>query len=130
MIPVLGWAKRPINQVDHVPPRSSTAMSTENTEIANIILQQLGGRRFVAMTGSKNFIAGDHRLTFSIVHGRDGINACEIKLDPSDTYMVRFYRVGDRRTGYKHTDKSVHTDIYAEDLQELFTRQTGLYTHL
>jgi hypothetical protein len=43
---------------------------------------------------------------------------------------VRFFRVGDRRTAYRVTDKSVHEDIYADMLQELFTRQTGLYTHL
>ncbi len=104
-------------------------MATDMT-VAKTILEQLGGNRFVAMTGSRNFVGDTNSLSFRVVHAKDGINACQIKLDPSDTYTVRFYRVGDRRTGYKHTDKSVHEDIYFDQLQELFTRVTGLYTHL
>jgi hypothetical protein len=104
-------------------------MST-NMTVAKTILEQLGGGRFVAMTGCKNFVGTENALTFKIPRAKDGINACEIKLEPSDTYKVRFFRVGDRRTGYKHTDKSVHEDIYCDSLQDLFTRVTGLYTSL
>jgi hypothetical protein len=98
--------------------------------VANTILEQLGGRRFIMFTGAKNLVGSDNSLSFRLPKAKDGINAVEIRLEPSDTYRVRFYRVGDRRTGYKHTDKSVHDDIYCDQLVELFERQTGLYTHL
>jgi len=104
-----------------------------NVDVAKTILEQLGGGRFIAMTGAKNLIAGageDRSLTFRLPKSKDGINAVKITLDPSDTYTVRFFRIGDRRTAYAQTDKSVHEDIYADMLQELFTRVTGLYTHL
>jgi len=104
-------------------------MSTD-LSVAKTILEQLGGNRFIVMTGCKNFVGSETALTFRIPRAKDGINACEIKLEPSDTYTVRFYRVGDRRTGYKHTDKSVHEDIYNDSLVELFERVTGLFTHL
>jgi hypothetical protein len=109
-------------------PRPSTTMS--NLDVAKIILEQLGGGRFIAMTGARNFVGDATSLTFRLPKAKDGINAVKITLDPSDTYTVRFFRVGDRRTNYAITDKSVHEDIYADSLQELFTRKTGLYTHL
>jgi len=109
-------------------PRPSTTMS--NIDVAKTILSQLGGGRFIAMTGAKNLIGDATSLTFRLPKAKDGINAVKITLDPSDTYTVRFFRVGDRRTAYAQTDKSVHADIYADTLQELFTRITGLYTHL
>ncbi len=104
-------------------------MSTDMT-VANTILEQLGGRRFVVMTGCRDFVGSENALKFRIPKAKDGINCCEIKLEPSDTYTVRFVRVGDRRTGYRVTEKSVHEDIYNDSLVELFERVTGLYTHL
>lgn len=104
-------------------------MPTDLT-VANTILEQLGGNRFRVFTGCKNFVGSENALTFQIPRAKDGINACEIKLEPSDTYTVRFYRVGDRRTGYKHTDKSVHENVYCDSLVTLFESVTGLATHL
>jgi hypothetical protein len=39
-----------------------------NKEVANIILQQLGGRKFIAMTGAKNFGCDNNMLGFSLPH--------------------------------------------------------------
>lgn len=99
-----------------------------NLDVANTILQQLGGGRFRVMTGAKHFIGDATSLTFQIPRS-NGINAVEIKLDPSDTYRVRFFKVGNKRTAYRHTDVSVHEGVYADQLQSLFTAATGLYTH-
>lgn len=98
--------------------------------VAETILEQLGGRRFIVMTGCRDFVGSENALKFRIPRAKDGINGCEIKLEPSDTYTVRFYRVGDRRTGFRVTEKSVHHDVYCDSLVELFERKTGLYTHL
>jgi hypothetical protein len=103
---------------------------TSNTQIATTILEQLGGRRFVMMTGAKNLIAHPNALSFKLPGGggfaKDGINYVKITLDPSDTYTVEFSRVRGR------TVKTLHTvsDIYAENLRDVFTRATGLQTSL
>ena len=108
--------------------RPSTGMS--NLDVAKTILEQLGGGRFIAMTGARDFLGDANSLKFRLPKAKDGINCVQITLEPSDTYTVKFMRIGDRRTMYRVTEKSVHEDIYFDQLQELFTRQTGLYTHL
>jgi hypothetical protein len=97
-----------------------------NLAIARTILQQLGGRRFIAMTGARNICASsDGALTFRIPKS-NGINYVSITLDPSDTYTVLFGYIG--RT--MMTAVATMSNVYAEDLQALFTEHTGLDTHL
>lgn len=98
---------------------------------AQIILQQLGGRRFQAMTGASNFIAlSDGSLSFRLPSTphfvKDGINAVKISLNEMDLYDLEFYRV----RGTKHAVKHIISDIYAEELQGAFTFATGLDTYL
>lgn len=96
--------------------------------IAQTILEQLGGRRFVSMTGAKNFGDTGNGLAFQIPASltKNRINAVKIELDPSDTYIVKFLRIG--RADLKVV--SQHSMIYCDQLEDLFERETGLYTHL
>lgn len=98
--------------------------------VAKTILEQLGGRRFMAMTGAKNFMGSESALDFRLPAKsgfvKNGINHVRVVLTPMDTYVVIFNRIRD----FKVTEVSKHEDIYAEDLQELFLRETGLDTHL
>lgn len=98
--------------------------------VATTILEQLGGNRFRVMTGARDFLGSEDSLQFKLPRAKDGINCVQIKLEPSDTYTMKFVRVGDRRTGYKVTEKAVCEDVYCDQLQELFTKYTGLYTSL
>ena len=102
----------------------------EQIATANTIIQQLGGRKFIAMTGAKDMMALDSGLRFRLPGGggftKNGINMVRIALDPSDTYSVAFLRV----RGQTVKTISEHTDIYADGLQELFTQETGLDTSL
>ena len=93
--------------------------------IANEILKQLGGNRFITMTGAKNLIDAGEGLRFAIPNS-NGINRVEITLEPGDTYRVTFTKLN-ARLG---TIRIVHTvgNVYCDQLQELFTNQTGLYT--
>lgn len=97
-------------------------------QIAKTILEQLGGRRFVAMTGAKNFLGGERTLSFRLpsYFARSGINAIRITLQPSDTYTVEFSRV----RGVKFVPVSTHEGIYCDALPALFTAETGLLTTL
>lgn len=115
--------------LDNATKRVYTEAMTDMT-VANTILQQLGGGRFLTMTGAKNLIGDRNRLIFMVPKGRskDGkaVNKVVITLDPSDTYTVQTFYI---RSG-NATPVGSESDIYADQLQASFTRLTGLYTHL
>jgi hypothetical protein len=107
----------------------------EKMAIANTILQQLGGRKFVVMTGANNCIAYGDGLSFRIpgTMTKNHINYVKVLLDPSDTYTVKFQKIRmTRRGSFESQIKTIseHTGIYADMLQGLFTAETGLDTHL
>lgn len=93
--------------------------------VANTILAQLGGNRFLAMTGAKSLAGGQNSLSFRIPQAR-GIRAVVVTLDPSDTYTVKFYGMKKFDVQLKHEQSMV----YCDQLQPLFTRITGLETSL
>ena len=93
------------------------------------ILQQLGGRRFVAMTGAKNFgTTGERTLTFRLPANvaRSNINHVAIRLTPADLYEVTFSNL----RGMTFTIVQCYDNVYATGLRDLFTLATGLDTHL
>lgn len=95
--------------------------------VARTILEQLGGRRFIAMTGARCFVGARDSLQFRIGAGaRDGINSIRVVLDPTDTYTVEAYRV----RGVDFELIAAESGVYADTLQETFTRLTGFDTHL
>jgi hypothetical protein len=97
-------------------------------DVPKIILEQLGGRRFIAMTGAKHFVGSADTLRFQLPCGTTTNKATHVAITLTwrDTYTVAFLKV------HKLTCTTLDTreDIYAENLQEVFTRATGLYTHL
>lgn len=106
-------------------------------EVAETIREQLGGGRFVVMTGAKHFLAIDNGLRFTIPRNMSKANRVEIVLNDNDLYDIRFiyYRAGriDIRTGKTISDKreiiKAYDDVFCDQLQELFTSVTGMYTH-
>lgn len=97
---------------------------------AATILCQLGGNKFVAMTGAKNFVYDDKSLRFALPArtANKGINRVCVELMPSDTYKVSFYKV--KNHGLDTTAVEGLEGVYSDSLQEVFTRVTGLYTSL
>lgn len=100
--------------------------------IADIILEQLGGRRFVVMTGARHIMSDGPALVFQLPRrmAKDGINAVKIALDPSDTYTMKFSKIADARGGYKATPVREVNGVYADQLREIFESATGLATSL
>lgn len=100
--------------------------------VAETILQQLGGNRFCAMPGAKNFVGGDDRLQFAIPLRRDfygrSINRVTIVLDPSDIYIVKtgLYE----RSKFEYRDVACTFPVYVDALRAVFTAMTGLETSL
>ena len=100
-------------------------------QVANTILVQLGGRRFIAMTGARDFSGGDNFITFSLPAGfaKDGINKIRITLDWTDTYIFEALNVYPGPELKFDTIKKMDY-VYADDLEDIFTSVTGLDTHL
>ena len=106
-----------------------TLTNEEHKAGASEILAQLGGRQFIAMTGAK-FISYDSTLPGANLslrfQGSKIANHITINLNGSDTYDVKFFKIG--KKDFKVV--SEFNGIYNEDLRSLFTRVTGLLTSL
>lgn len=97
---------------------------------AHTVLQQLGGNKFCAMTGAKDFIAGINELRFNLPRGAAKNKATKviIKLNANDLYDVTFCKWNSRKLDVEFISQS--DDIDADSLQSVFTRHTGLETRL
>jgi hypothetical protein len=96
--------------------------------VATTILEQLGGGKFRVMTGAKHFVEDGDKLIFMLPShfAKNGINKVVVRLMPSDTYEMEFWKI--RGTQFKLISQV--KDIYNDQLQEIFTKHTGLDTHL
>lgn len=107
-------------------------------KVADIILEQLGGNKFLAMTGAKNLLADGNTLRMTLPKNRSKANRLYITLDPDDTYTMRFFRFTAGRLNMKTfawiEDKTMEvketSGVYADMLQDIFTSVTGMATHL
>ena len=103
-------------------------MNTDQT-VARTIWAQLGGSAFNAMTGSTDFVGSENFLQFTM-RGRlkNKANKCRITLNDNDLYDITFFRYNRKLFDCPIVDSA--SDIYAEDLQDVFTNHTGLYIRL
>lgn len=92
--------------------------------VAAVILEQLGGKRFLVMTGARHLLAHPSALSFRLPSNfaRDGINHIHIELTALDLYDVTFARY----RGIDLTHQVRVTDIDCEQLRSIFTETTGL----
>jgi hypothetical protein len=105
----------------------------DRLQVANTILQQLGGRRFTVMTGAHSFSGGPNSLTFKIPRNNARrIAAVRITLTPADLYDIEFlaFRGSFRAGNYRVETVATCSGVYCEDLRSLFTSETGLATSL
>ena len=109
-----------------------------NKEIATTILEQLGGRKFVVMTGSSQFIAFDNGLTMKLTKNISKANRMTVTLNEMDLYDIKFEKVVAPRMNKKDYTFSTGStkmiaefkDVYADQLRDIFTETTGMYCTL
>jgi hypothetical protein len=89
-------------------------------------LKQLGGNKFIAMTGAKNFAVGPKGMGFKIGRNSKSINYIRIDLKSNDLYDMEFIRL--RKSQIKVVKRV--TGVYNDQLQKMFTKYTGMYTSL
>lgn len=103
-------------------------------EIARTILEQLGGNRFIAMTGSKDFISDGNTLRMTLRKNKSPANRLYITLTWDDLYEMRFFHYTPGGLNIKTlewkeekiVEVKTYTDVFFDMLQELFTEVTGM----
>lgn len=100
------------------------------TTVADIIIDQLGGWKFLGMVNVKHYTATDNSLILCFT-GSPKATHCTITLDADDTYHVTFNRTTIHRNG-THEFAQVFSErgVYCDQLQTIFSDVTGLATHL
>lgn len=101
------------------------------THFSTVLLQQLGGSRFKAMTGARDFVYDDEArtLTFRVMRNERKVTHVRITVEPSDTYRVEFLRVV-TRGGYRVDTLRDDAGVFVDSLRHVFERGTGLYVSL
>ena len=98
-------------------------MPTDMT-VSKTILAQLGGNKFLAMTGANMLTGSDDALSGRIPQGlaSNKANGFRVTLNSKDLYDIRFYRI----RGLKLTELEGAEDIDVDNLVSVFSRLSGL----
>ncbi len=107
----------------------------DKVHVAKVILSQLGGNKFIAMTGCKNLVAlntDDYPfggLRLGLAKNKTAANILTITLNGMDTYDMTFTSV---RLGKQLSVKVVKelNGVYDDMLTDIFKEVTGLDTHM
>lgn len=97
-----------------------------SSQVAQTILDQLGGQRFSTMTGAKNYVGSDNSLMFMIGRNQSKANKVRVTLNADDLYDVEFFSI----RGVNVTKKAERSNVFADQLRDVFTSVTGMYTSL
>ncbi len=101
---------------------------SNSQEVAKIILEQLGGHTFIAMTGAYNFLSsndGRGALSFRF-KGCRVANHLKITLTAMDDYTLEFTKI--RGMDFKKVGGI--EGVYCDTLAKTFRSFTGLETRL
>ena len=110
---------RILNQLAVSAPPTHKPLKTTDM-IAKTILQQIGGKRFSTMTGSRDFIDMGNGLRMSLARNKTSANRLDIIYDAgTDLYNMRFYR----RTFSKKTFECRTKDIAVHERSEEHTSE-------
>jgi hypothetical protein len=95
--------------------------------IAKTIIQQLGGNKFIAMTGAKNIFSDGQGVTMQIMKNKSKAKYLTIRLNSLDLYDMQFKSIDKDLNLIIRAEKN---NVYFEDLETIFTNITGLNTRL
>jgi len=93
--------------------------SNNDKKVAMEILRQLGGKRFIMMTGANQFLSGSNWMAFKLPRAKDGNRRVKITLNSLDLYDIKFMSLGGKT-------KKVVRGIYNDMLKDVISRHTGL----
>lgn len=94
--------------------------------VATIILEQLGGRQFLLMTGSSQPIGSERALRLKLTPNQSGARYLYIELCANDTYRMTFAKI----VKSDWIPIKEFEGVYSDDLAHIFTATTGLLTRM
>lgn len=95
------------------------------TNVAQTILAQLGGHRFLAMTGAYSLTHSADSLSMRLsMRAARGVGGVRITLDGNDTYTLIAFKM--KRGTFEVVESYHESGLYFDQLQEAFTEATGL----
>jgi len=112
---------------------SNVTVTNQQVEIAQTIMNQLGGRKFVAMTGAKDHVALESGVRFKIGRNATSCNTVSIEYDASrDLYNMVFEKVSISKKTFDVSRKLIKRvdGVFCDQMQAIFTEVTGMYTSL
>lgn len=99
-------------------------------QVAQTILAQLGGNKFLAMTGARNLVSDAQRergaLTMKVGRNAHGVTHVRVTLTNADTYRLETLKV----RGLDCRPVAQYDHVYADNLRATFEAATGLATSL
>jgi hypothetical protein len=125
-----GEAIDPTPDPEPTPTNTDPAPDTTPTEpaptIPETILEQLGGNKFITMTGAKNIAGGNDHLSFKIGRNKAGFTHCKIRHTSLDIYNFTFYKIRKCQI----VVEQIRDMVYADQLKEVFESETGMAVSL
>ena len=97
-------------------------------QVANTIYNQLGGRVFSIMTGTQLWVSGSDYAGFKVGSNAKKVQYMKVTLNGLDLYDVEFSRLNGKTLGL--VKLSEVSNVYAEDLKQVFEHHTGMYTSI
>lgn len=92
------------------------------TTIATTIYNQLGGHKFVVMTGAKNMVAIENGLRFNIGQNGSKANTVKVILNSDDTYTMQFIKQGREVNEYTILLRYMDKGLSEQDFNETVTK--------
>jgi hypothetical protein len=108
-----------LNPVESVNEAMSKSQASE-------LLKQLGGNKFISMTGAKNLTFSGLGLVMQIGKNSKGVTHVRFKLSSKDLYDVDFLSI----RGSNVKTKSKEKGVYVDQLGKVFKKNTGLNVRL
>jgi len=95
--------------------------------VANTILDQLGGKQFLVVTGSNGMVGGKNSLTMFVPGTKHrGKVKVTVELTPLDLYTVTVGRI----KGFEWEEIEKRDMVYCDMLMDTFEELTGVYCTL
>lgn len=97
-------------------------------DIALQILRDLGGNRFIVMTGAKSLCSGERALSFRLPANmtKHRASGMRIELNANDLYDITLFKI----VKFEVKTMDERTMVHVENLRRVFTEMTGLDTSL
>lgn len=115
--------------MDAVIYNNSNGDTIMATQVQKTIVEQMGGKKFMMMTGCKKLLIDGERpaVTFEIGSGaKKRIKYVKVELMGDDTYTMTLSKI----FKFEHKILATHEGVYFDMLQDIFTQETGMYTSL